>query len=62
MLVQSIVGGIVSCTVTAKLHVALPAAAVAVQTTWFVPRRNPVPLGGAQITGTGPATFVAVTV
>jgi len=52
-------GGCVSCTVTVKLQGA--GAPLAVQTTLLVPRRKPVPLGGTQVTGTGPFAFEAVT-
>src|SRR5437763_4427582 len=46
---QIIVGGVVSWTVTVKLHwLVLPAASVAVQVTGFVPSTNLEPLGGTQ--------------
>src|SRR5437879_9271923 len=42
-------GGVVSCTVTVKLHwLVLPPTSVAVQVTVFTPRLKSDPLGGVQ--------------
>ena len=57
LLLQVTVGGVVSRTVTVKLQMALLPA---VQTTLLVPMRKRVPLGGVQLTGTGPDKFVAI--
>src|SRR2546423_3966648 len=60
---QVILGGVVSLTVTPNVQLLdLFGLSVAVQVTLLVPRRTPVPEGGAQITGTAfPAESVAVT-
>jgi hypothetical protein len=49
---------------TGKLQLLdLPPLSVAVQTTLLVPKRKPLPEGGAQVTGTGaPVLSTAVTV
>src|SRR5688572_28057323 len=59
---QVTVGGSVSTTVTVKLHELTPVEFEAVQTTLLVPMRNPVPLGGVQMTATGPLASEAVAV
>jgi hypothetical protein len=46
-----IVGAVVSCTVTVKLHEAIkPASSVAVQVTVVVPKPKVEPEGGVQVT------------
>jgi hypothetical protein len=57
-----IVGAVVSCTVTVKLHEAIkPASSVAVQVTVVVPKPKVEPEGGAQVT-LGEASQLSVTV
>jgi hypothetical protein len=56
---QVTVGGVLSTTLTVKLQLTLEL--LTVQTTLLLPRRKPLPLGGTQITGSGPAELVAMT-
>ena len=55
-------GGVVSTTVTVKVQVFVPAAFEAVEITLVVPSRKPLPLGGVEVTATGPEASEAVTV
>jgi hypothetical protein len=51
---QVILGGVVSTTVTVKVQLPeAPRLSVAVQVTLLVPRRNPVPEAGMQVTTNG---------
>ena len=61
--VATMTGGVVSCTITVKLPVAiLPVASVAVQFTVLVPTGNVLPEGGVQFTvGSGSSSSVADT-
>src|SRR5262249_5946778 len=54
-------GGVASTTVTVNLQVLDPIPLVAMHVTLEAPSRKPVPLGGMQVTGTGPVSSEAVT-
>jgi hypothetical protein len=60
---QVTLGGVVSTTVTVKLaELEMPWLSVAVQATVLPPNGKVLPLGGVQVTGTGPLVLEAVTV